>query len=308
MLKKFFAVSLMGCFVIIGCAPSTSIKQRQSTTVEETKHLRSEHTGPKRRVGVIDFENKTTYGARLGQSATDILITELVKTNRFIVVERDKMNKLLEEQKLGLTGVINPNTVAKAGKLLGLNAIITGSISQFGAKKEGSDYLITQSKRQIVEATVDIRVVDVETGQILYADSGKGVVKKGSGKVLGMGTKSSYDETLEGEALRAAIVKFVDNIVSQISARPWSCRVAMVKDSSIYLNAGILSGLKPNTVLIAYHLGEEIIDPTTGISLGNTEEEIGSLKIERNFGEDGSIAKLVAGQMPSSNDICRLKQ
>ena len=63
-----------------------------------------------------EFENKTTYGARLGESATDILITELVKTNRFIVVERDKMDKLLEEQKLGLTGVIDPNTAAKAGK------------------------------------------------------------------------------------------------------------------------------------------------------------------------------------------------
>src|SRR5207244_1607622 len=152
---------------------------------------------------IVDFQNKTQYGQnRLGTAASDILVTELAKSGKFVVVERDRLDKVMEEQKLGMSGAIDPSTAAKVGKVLGLNAIVTGAVSQFGETTEGSEYLLTQSKRTVVKCTVDIRVVDAETGQILYADSGSGLAKKHTGGVLGLGTRTSYDETLEGEALR----------------------------------------------------------------------------------------------------------
>lgn len=287
-----------------GCNPSTTIKQKEAMAINTPEGL----AGLKRRIGVVDFENKTTYGAnRLGTSASDILITELAKSNRFIVVERDKMGKLMEEQKLGLSGAIDPRTAAKMGKILGLNAIVTGAISQFGEETEGSEYLITQSKAQVVKCTVDIRVVDVETGQILYADSGAGLARKHTGGFLGLGTRAGYDETLEGEALRAAIVKFVNNIVDQVGKKPWSCRVADVDSQSVYLNAGHDSGVPVGMKLAVYHAGRPITDPTTGLVIGNTEEKVGDLKVVRYFGDDGSVAELSSGQMPSAGDICHLK-
>src|SRR5471032_1770260 len=256
------ALSLLMTLTMAGCSPSTSVKQKESMTINAPKGM----VALKRRIGVVDFENKTTYGAnRLGTSASDILITELAKSGKFIVVERDKLDKLMEEQKLGLSGAVDPNTAAKMGKILGLNAIVTGAISQFGEQTEGSEYLITQSKSQVVKCTVDIRVVDVETGQVLYADSGSGLARKHTGGVLGLGTRAGYDETLEGEALRAAIVKFVDNIVEQVNKKPWNCRVADVDGASIYLNAGHDSGLPVGTVLTAYHVGRPIKDPTSGL-------------------------------------------
>jgi len=291
-----------------GCAPRTTVKQKQAVTVRETEKVESKMTGPKRRIGVVDFENKTTYGqARLGTAASDILITELVKSEKFIVVERDKINKILDEQKLQQTGIIDSATAVQVGKILGLNAIVTGSVSQFGVKTGGSEYILAQSKQQVAECTVDIRVVDVETGQILYADSGKGVAKRATGSVLGLGTRSGYDETLEGEALRAAIVKFVDNIISQVNKKPWSCRVAEVDNDTVYLNAGLASGLEVGKKLKVYHLGKEIKDPTTGLVIGNVENEIAEIEVVRHFGEDGSVAKIIKGSSPSKNDICRLK-
>jgi curli biogenesis system outer membrane secretion channel CsgG len=290
--------------LMAGCNPSTTVKQKEAMTIDNNKAM----AGLKRRIGVIDFVNKTTYGAnRLGTSASDILITELAKSNRFIVVERDKMDKLMEEQKLGLSGAIDPNTAAKMGKILGLNAIVTGAISQFGEETEGSEYLITQSKAQVVKATVDIRVVDVETGQVLYADSGAGLARKHSGGVLGLGTRAGYDETLEGEALRAAIVKFVNNIVNQVAKKPWSCRVADVDSQSVYLNAGHDSGLPVGQKLTAYHIGRAIKDPTSGLVIGNTETKVGELKVARYFGDDGSVAELASGSMPSAGDIARIE-
>jgi curli biogenesis system outer membrane secretion channel CsgG len=290
--------------VLAGCNPSTTVKKKQEIGINTPQGM----VGLKRRIGVVDFENKTTYGAnRLGTSATDILITELAKSGKFILVERDKMSKLMEEQKLGLSGAIDPNTAAKMGKILGLNAIVTGSISQFGEETEGSEYLITQSKAQVVKCTVDIRVVDVETGQILYADSGAGLARKHTGGVLGLGTRAGYDETLEGEALRAAIAKFVDNIVEQVEKKPWSCRVADVDQQNVYLNAGSASGVPVGLKLTAYHAGRPIKDPTTGLVIGTTEEKVGDLKVDRYFGDDGSVASLLSGQMPAAGDVVHLQ-
>lgn len=302
-MKKTF--SLLILVAMVGCSPTTSVKQKETMTIDTPKGM----VALKRRIGVVDFQNKTAYGqARLGTGATDILITELTKSGKFIVVEREKLDKIMEEQKLGMSGAIDPSTAAKIGKVLGLNAIVTGSISQFGTETEGSEYLITQSKNQVVKCTVDIRVVDAETGQILYADSGSGLAKKHSGGVLGLGTRAGYDETLEGEALRAAIVKFTNNIVAQVEKKQWSCRVADVEGQSIYLNAGSDSGLPVGKVLTAYRVGRAIKDPTTGLVIGNTEEKIGEIKVDRHFGEDGSVASLASGTMPSPGDVARLKE
>ena len=306
-MMKRFAAAFAAMLVLASCAPGTRIRQKQATTVNETEKVESKYTGPRRRIGVVAFDNKAPYAqARIGDTATDILITELVKSGKFIVVERQKLDKLMEEQKLGQSGAIDPNTAAKVGKILGLNALVTGSISQFGVKKEGKDFIVSQSKQQIVECTVDIRVVDTETGQVLLADSGKGVVRKASGKFLGMGNQSKYDETLEGEALRAAIVKFTDNIISQVNRKPWSCRVAAVKDGRIYLNAGLEAGVQVGQKLKVFSQGAAITDPDTGILLGYEERELGTLKIASYFGDNGAIADVVSGNVPQPKALCRL--
>src|SRR5882672_2121646 len=302
-LRSLLCLSMVA--LIAGCNPSTTVKQKEAMTIDTNKAM----AGLKRRIGVVDFQNKTTYGAnRLGTSASDVLITELAKSNRFIVVERDKLEHLMAEQKLGLSGAVDPNTAAKMGKILGLNAIVTGAISQFGEETEGSEYLITQSKSQVVKCTVDIRVVDAETGQVLYADSGSGLSKKHSGGILGLGTRAGYDETLEGDALRAAIVKFTNNIVAQVEKKPWSCRVADVDGSNIYLNAGSESGIKLGTKMIVLRAGKVIKDPTTGLVIGNAEDKIGEMKVVRYFGEDGSVAQLSSGSPPAAGDVARLPE
>jgi len=263
-------------------------------------------TGPRLRVAVIDFENKTTYGTRLGSASADILVTELAKTDRFILIERAKLDKLLGEQKLGLTGIIDPDTAAKMGRMLGAAAIVTGAVSEFGVKTRGGDYLLYESKKQIAEAVVDVRIVDAETGQILHAESGKGIAESGSGSVLGMGTKSSYDEALEGKALRAAIVKFAGNVVNKLSAISWSCRVAEVSGAVLYLDAGQRSGLKIGDTLVVIRLGDEIKSPATGVVIGRKETRIGVAKVVRYFADDGAEAEMAEGSGPAKGDMCRL--
>ena len=308
MIKTIVGLGLASSLAFSGCAARTSVKMKQDVSANETKKVDSKYTGPKRRVGVVAFDNKTAYGQqRLGQAASDILITELVKTGKFIVVERDKLDKMLDEQKLGLSGVIDSKTAAQMGKVLGLSAIVTGALSNFGVRTTGSEYIVVQSKRQEATCTVDIRVVDAETGQILLADSGKGVSKVSSGGFLGLGTKGGYAESIEGDALRAAVSQLIENITSQINKKPWSCRIAQVASGKIYLSAGTESGLEVGQKLKVYSQGAEIRDPDSGIVLGREEEELGTLEVASHAGEKLSLGKILKGRSPSKGDICRLE-
>lgn len=293
------------------CAPSKSVKKRQAISVDETEKVTSKYTGPKRRIGVVEFENKSAYGqGRLGGAASDILVTELVKSGKFIVVERDRMAKILEEQKLQGGGLIDSATAVKIGQVMGLEAIVVGSVSQFGVKKEGSDYLITQSKRQVAEVAVDLRLIDVQSGQVILADSGKGTAKTTKASFLGMGTKGGYDETLEGEALRAALVQFVENAASQLNKKAWSCMIADAYGEELYLNAGQDSGVKPGLELDCYRQGAEIRDPRSNLVIGHREEYIGRAEVQRYCGEGGdcAVARITkaAGSSAKAKDVCRL--
>lgn len=261
---------------------------------------------PKFKIAITKFVNKTKYGAqRLGTSASDILVTELAKTNRFILIERGNLDQIIKEQRFSLSDLFDEtqNTI-KIGRLLGVNAIITGSISQFGVHISSSDVIIGGSKKQTAEATVDVRVIDVNTGQIMLADSGRGVVSKKYSTFLGLGSHGGYDETLESDALRVAIQKFVSNIVSTLGMKEWYCFVADVAEDKIILDAGKESNLALGTKLAVYRRGKAIRSPSTGLLIGYTKRKIGVVEIEEYLGENGSIAKLISGSSPKKKDIC----
>ncbi len=267
------------------------------------------HKGPKLRVGIVDFVNKSSYGAgRLGTSASDILTTELFKTGAFILVERAQLKQVLGEQSLGQTGVVNPETAAQAGKVLGLNALVTGSISQFGVSTGGADYGVYKQKVQTAKCAVDVRVVDAASGQLLFADSGKGEFERKAQEVLGMGSRAGYDETLGQEALRSAITKFMDNLVQKLQSVEWSGAVAMVSGTDVYINAGRDVGLNPGDVLMVQTLGQEIIDPQTKILLGRTRGAVKAELMVTEIEERFTIAKIRSGMGIQIGDMVRIKK
>ena len=267
------------------------------------------HKGPKLRVGIVDFVNKSSYGAgRLGTSASDILTTELFKTGAFIMVERAQLKQVLGEQSLGQSGAVSAETAAQAGKVLGLNALVTGSISQFGVSTGGADYGVYKQKVQTAKCVVDVRVVDASTGQLLFADSGKGEFERKAQEVLGMGTRAGYDETLGQEALRSAVTKFMDTLVQKLQSVEWSGAVAMVSGSDVYINAGREVGLNPGDVLVVQTLGQEIIDPQTKVVLGRTRGAVKGELLVSDIDERFTISKIRSGVGFQVGDMVRIKK
>ncbi|MBI5343221.1 MAG: hypothetical protein HZB63_07960 [Deltaproteobacteria bacterium] len=265
--------------------------------------------GPRKRVAVIKFTDKSAYGrGRLGGAVQDILITELSRSGQFILVSRGAdMDLVLDEQDLAGTTTIKKGTGAKAGEILGLNAIVTGAVSQFGVKQKSATYLLGASKVQTAEATVDVRLIDASTGQVIYAESGNGVYEESSTQVLGMGGTKGYDETMEGKALRAAISKFIDNLIQRMATIEWSGKVAAVDGDEITVNAGRKTGLLVGDRLRVFGEGREVIDPDTKVSLGRKPgREKGEIVVTDFFGEDAAVCRRKAGESFAVNDIVKL--
>ncbi|MBI4347756.1 MAG: hypothetical protein HY553_12945 [Elusimicrobia bacterium] len=302
---RCLAVALSALPVACGTAQKTTMEQ--AISAHPTTRAAGRYGGPRRRVGVVEFENKTAYGqGRLGGAAADILTTELVKTGSFIVVERQKLDQVLAEQRKGLTGAIDDESAAKMGSVLGLNAVVVGTISNFGRETRGKEFILGNSKKQEATVTVDVRVVDAETGRVLHADSGQGSARVKTGEIMGFGSQAGFGERLEGDALRAAISRLALNIEAQVNKQPWSCRVADVEDEKIYLDAGEDSGLNIGDRLKVYRLGREIRSPTTGKVTGHTQRQLGVIEVSE-FGENGTvIATLVQGKSPGKGDLAKL--
>ncbi|HEX9920856.1 MAG TPA: CsgG/HfaB family protein [Candidatus Methylomirabilis sp.] len=309
---------LMGLVLILGCAggakeaksgekPQSDRSQEALRAQVDERLPRLTTTGVKKRIAVMDFENKTHYGARrLGHSASEMLVTTLLNTGQFILVEREGLDKVLREQGLSMSGVINPNTAVAAGSILGLNAIVTGAVSEFGVQEGGFEVgPVVGSKSHTVRAVVDVRLIDTTTAQILMAESGESQYTSRTLKVAGAGGGTSYDETVVGKALRGAIDDLGNKIVQKLERIPWSGRIARVSGEKVYVNAGSEVGLTEGLKLTAYSMGEPIIDPSTGLTLGYDESPIGELVITQ-VREKYSVAIPQSGQGFREKDVVRL--
>ena len=103
------------------------------------------------RVAVIGFDSTSpgylwSIDSELSKAATDLMINALVNTNRFRVFERNKLESILQEQDFQVSsGRVDPSTAVKIGKMIGVDSIVTGSITSIVFSKSGGDYFLNRS-------------------------------------------------------------------------------------------------------------------------------------------------------------------
>ena len=108
----------------------------------------------KAKIAVLDFQMQGEEGETkdMGKIVAEWLITGLVETGRFDVIERRLLEKLLEEQKLGATGAIDPTSAAQLGKVLGVKTIVSGTVTNLEGFTEINARLINVDTASIVAA------------------------------------------------------------------------------------------------------------------------------------------------------------
>ena len=150
-------------------------------------------------------------------------------------------------------------------------------------------------------AKVDLRLVDVSTGQILFAISGAGESSTESAATFGFGSQAAYDSTLNDSAIRQAVSEAVNKLSGEMSSRPWQTYILSSDQGRYFVAGGKAQGLRPGMVFSVQSAGEKIKSPQTGFDITLPGREIAELRIESNFGDseatEGSVASLVSGSL-----------
>ncbi|MFC3076983.1 CsgG/HfaB family protein [Phenylobacterium terrae] len=257
----------------------------------------------KRKVAVGRFSNSTRYGKALlldteadplANQAADMLTARLVDTGHFMVFERTDMDAVLREQGSGAPG-----------KLVGVDTLIVGSVTEFGRKLEGKAGFLNSKTRQVATATVEVRLVDVATGQAFFSTSGRGEAAVEVGEVAGFGSRAGYDATLNDRAISAAVSDLMTNVVQKLQERRWFTDILQVRGDQVYLTGGPSQGLSAGDTLAVELLGETLVSGQTGLPIRLPGREVARVQIVSFFGEgpesEGAIARLVQGQIPPDN-------
>ncbi len=254
----------------------------------------------KRKIALGRVTNESAYGRSLlrdrnddplGKQVTDMLSKALTESGSFIVLERPDIGRLKDEAALTGTKL----------ELVGVDALVIGSVTEFGRKVVGERGFLSDSKKQVAFAKLDVRLVDSATGQSFKAVSGGGEASTETASIAGFGSQASYDGTLGDTALRNAVSEIVSKMSTELLARPWQTTILQRQGDRLFISGGKSQGLKPGMTLSVETRGERVKSPQTGFMITLPGAEIARIQVESNFGDnetnEGSVAKLVSGKL-----------
>ena len=258
----------------------------------------------KRKIALGRISNETNYGQSLlrdrsgdplGKQVTDMLSKALTESGNYLVFERPDISKLTAESQL--TG--------SQLNLVGVDALIVGSLTEFGRKTIGQTGFASSSKRQVAFAKVDVRVVDAKTGHVFFATSGAGEASTETASTFGFGSQASYDGTLNDAAIRQAISEVVNKLANQMSQRPWQTGILSAEGQQLFIAGGKAQGIQPGMAFAVQTTGRKVKSPQTGFEITLPGQRIAEIRIDSNFGDnetnEGSVGTLTSGALQGHN-------
>lgn len=297
----------------------------------------------KKRVAILDFEYGTVqnwvdgiFGANvdIGKGISDLLVEKLLNTGQYSLIERSALDKVLKEQNFSNSDRADASSAAKIGQLLGVDAIITGSITQFGSDDNSTGvgafgrslgrFGMGGVKVQNAKAVVGIsaRIIDINTAEILAAVTAKGESKRkgaalggaggsgwsGGGGGINMGA-SNFRNTIIGEATHEAVDNLATDLAGKADVMPTRVvsvegLIADVAGNTLILNVGTRTGLKVGDTLSVQRKIREVRDPASGKVIRTITENVGTATVTE-ADDSSAVAAFSGAGAPKVGDIIK---
>jgi len=256
--------------------------------------------GFRRKVVILDFENKTTYkDEKIGESVAKRLSDKLEATQRVVTLDRTVISEMFHREGFTFESLIDPPVMKRAYQSLGIQAFVSGTVTDVSILSSKAS---ETSDEEVAFATakVEIRLIDASTGNLLKSFIGRSPI---------FGTKESGEYSRSKAVIKAidfSLDEILEPFLRQIDLLDWTTTIAKIEGDNVYVNAGKLSGLRIGDVLQIFEPGQEIIHPTAKFSLGWTTGQLkGAIRVSELFGVDAAIGKVVQGQGFSLNDVVK---
>ncbi|WP_369743004.1 CsgG/HfaB family protein [Pseudidiomarina sp. PP-1MA] len=307
--KAHLLVPAMAALALAGCASQAPQPTPTKPPVNQQQQLAAQaqqqaeqpiELGLKRKLAVGRLTNETNYGRSLlreassgqhDQKISDMFTQAIANTNRFLVFERPDLNAVTAEQQL--TG--------QANNLVGVDTLVIGSLTEFGRSTTGERGFLSSSSKQEATATVDLRLVDTNTGQVIASVSGSGNSALEQSRTMGFGSVAGYDGSLNDRAIGAAVNAAVEKMLELILAKPWSADVLASEDQLVFISGGEKQGVKPGMVFDVLTKGKVVRSPTTGGNITLPGKKVAELTIQSLFGstdlDQGAAGTITSGSI-----------
>ncbi len=227
-------------------------------------------------VAIMDFENRASYSGKwkLGSGMADVLVTELLDTKRFTVLERKHIDDLLKELMRQGQSLFREEGRVSRGRLKNAEYMIRGVITDFTVTSDTSGWF-GASKSQVrgggsrARVAMNIMVSDVETGEIVSSVRAEKSVGLGwfggtiNYKKLSFGGDAFFRTPL-GKATGKAIAKCVKQMLRDLPLEYWQPRIAEAGPDMVIINGGRNVKMKVGNLFLVREEGREITDPVTG--------------------------------------------
>jgi curli biogenesis system outer membrane secretion channel CsgG len=314
-MPKILAIACSICALVVH--HDAQAKKNRNPEPEATAPTVDCRLDPKKRLAVLPFGGVGKYGSYegwdVGEALAAQLATALEQTDCFVITDRLALSDVLREQELGLAGVVGRESAPQAGALIGAQILVKGEITEFEPGKQGrgmtGGFALSDSlglrlggNRNTVHIAADIRLIDASTGEVLFTQRVDSEAKT-FGLAFGLDYEDAslgsdnFNKTPLGLAVRDAVIEAAGFIVGQTREIQWTGRIVYEEDGAVFMNAGADSGVKVGDTFTLSTVERELIDPSTGVSLGRIEKELGHVRIEQVQGKY-SIAKRLAGTFP----------
>jgi len=228
------------------------------------------------RVAVASFENRSSFEGqwKLGPGMADLLVSELVASRNFVVLERGSLDKVVDEISRQSHRLFRPEGRVDEGRLDNAHYLIRGVITDFSQSSGGSlwlgiRHLLIGSGGYTARVGLTLTIVDIESGRILDSVQCSGKARagdayaKGSYKGIQFGGRSFFQTPL-GVATASAIRQGLHGIVKKMPRTTWTPMIAEVDGNRIVLNGGRERGLETGSVYQVRGKGTPVTDPLTG--------------------------------------------
>jgi curli biogenesis system outer membrane secretion channel CsgG len=202
--------------ILTACMPTATVVTKGGPTIAEAQGVDSQ---AKFRIAVSRFENKTYYPVSEGM--TDMLTTALFQTGRFIVLERQNLDVVMQEQDLSRSGAVKKEAAIPSGELEGAEFLVVGAVTEFEPDTRGVNTPLGGMKQS--HMAIDLRIVDSQTSRVLTSvkvegqatDTAVGVgLLKWVGGIPMVMSLSAWNKTPMDKAIRICLDKAVDYIVN----------------------------------------------------------------------------------------------
>jgi len=261
-IKAFYVKTHMVAWILFlaFCIPLITGCSTYSNMKKKTKRIVRDYKAPdgdlKKRVGIALFENKTAF---VSKGLQETLVKDLVETIKtscqdILLLEPDDPDypDYLVNLPRQASARIDNFYLAKAGRQLGLNAIVTGSLIDIKNHKKKRGILWFKDVYNFVQVRVMVEVYDTQTGTKLFDESYMHEIEAEEEYVESTNLTNEIRTDIINDALKSIAADMGEQICYAVVLQPWQGYITSIFAEKVIISSGKNVGIKPGNIFEVY--------------------------------------------------------